>query len=636
LEQAFVLMKGRQDTIGQVLAISSIVESHYLESNDLRPLDKWIAELESLLMPDLVFPSLDVEVRALCGMLIAALSRQPQHPMLAVCAERLMNVLSENLDTNQVVTAGTFLLHYYSLSYDIEKSARVVTQIQPLLACSNLAPITQVLWLLRHASYCAFIGDMDGLAKSHNHAQAVIRKEDLHFLKPIAYIQQLVSATDSRDCPDLQSLVVSLQHQVNPERRIDVALILYGKARIEAQQSQMEAALRNARIALHVATESGAVTVQALCRCLLASVLYEQGEVEAARGYLQQTRAGLPRAAARYLHYFSQLLDAHSALTKANPGLANKLLRSAFAIARQEGYVTTMLWPRLAGRLLGFALLHGIEVDYVRRTIKSCDLKCTSPEIENWPWPIKIYSLGRFAVVVDEIPLRASGKTQRKPLDLLKSLIALGGREVSSSAIIRSLWPNSEGDAGQTTFDSNVHRLRKLLGRDDAVLVNDGRVTLNAQIVWVDVWAFERLLGKAETGAKPHTDDGILTSSETAAAAFRLYQGHFLGQEEERPWMFAMREKLRSKWSRHLLVLGRHWEASGEWDKAAELYQRGLELDTLAEDLYRRLMTIYQRRGQYASALEVYRRCRQMLSVVLGVRPSAETEALCQSVRKEN
>lgn len=100
--------------------------------------------------------------------------------------------------------------------------------------------------------------------------------------------------------------------------------------------------------------------------------------------------------------------------------------------------------------------------------------------------------------------------------------------------------------------------------------------------------------------------------------------------------MFAMREKLRSKWSRHLLVLGRHWEASGEWDKAAELYQRGLELDTLAEDLYRRLMTIYQRRGQYASALEVYRRCRQMLSVVLGVRPSAETEALCQSVRKEN
>jgi DNA-binding SARP family transcriptional activator len=252
-----------------------------------------------------------------------------------------------------------------------------------------------------------------------------------------------------------------------------------------------------------------------------------------------------------------------------------------------------------------------------------------------WPWPIKIYSLGRFAVVIDEVPLRASGKTQRKPLDLLKSLIALGGREVSSSAIIQWLWPNSEGDAGQTTFDSNVHRLRKLLGRDDAVLVNDGRVTLNAQIVWVDVWAFERVLGKAETGDKAHTDDSILTRSKTAAAAFRLYQGHFLGQEEERPWMFAMREKLRSKWSRHLLVLGRRWEAGGEWDKATELYQRGLELDTLAEELYRRLMTIYQRRGQYASALEVYRRCRQMLSVVLGVKPSAETEALCQSVRKE-
>jgi LuxR family transcriptional regulator, maltose regulon positive regulatory protein len=295
-----------------------------------------------------------------------------------------------------------------------------------------------------------------------------------------------------------------------------------------------------------------------------------------------------------------------------------------------------MLRPRLAGRLYGFALPHDIEVDNARRTVRGFDLKCAPPEAENWLWPIKIYSLGRFAVVIDEVPLRASGKTQRKPLDLLKSLIALGGRGVSASAIIRLLWPDSEGDAGQTTFDSTVHRLRKLMGRDDAVLVNDRRITLNAQIVWVDVWAFERLLGKAETTARPHADDSILSLSETAAAAFRLYQGHFLGQEEDRPWMFAMREKLRSKWLRHLLVLGRRWEASAEWDKAAELYQRGLELDTLAEELYRRLMTIYQRRGQCASALEVYRRCRQMLSVVLGVKPSAETEALCQAVKREN
>ena len=290
----------------------------------------------------------------------------------------------------------------------------------------------------------------------------------------------------------------------------------------------------------------------------------------------------------------------------------------------------------MATRLFRFSLQHDIEVDFVRQIIKKCGIKCESPETENWPWPIKLYTLGRFIVVIDDVPLRFTGKAQRKPLDLLKALVALGGREVSSSIIIQSLWPDSEGDAGQPTFDSTVHRLRKLLGRDDVILVNDGRLTLNAQFVWVDVWAFERLLGKVETLVGLQGDDSNPSPSEIAGIAFRLYQGHFLGREGEQPWMLGMREKLRSKWLRHLVALGRHWEASGEWDKAAELYQRGLELDTLAEELYRRLMTIYLRRGQRASALEVYRRCRQMLSVVLGVKPSAEMEALRQSVRTEN
>ena len=74
-------------------------------------------------------------------------------------------------------------------------------------------------------------------------------------------------------------------------------------------------------------------------------------------------------------------------------------------------------------------------------------------------------------------------------------------------------------------------------------------------------------------------------------------------------------------------------EASGDWDKAAELYQRGLELDHLDEELYRRLMTTYLRRGEPAGALEVYRQCRQMLSVVLGIKPSAATERLYQILK---
>ena len=42
----------------------------------------------------------------------------------------------------------------------------------------------------------------------------------------------------------------------------------------------------------------------------------------------------------------------------------------------------------------------------------------------------------------------------------------------------------------------------------------------------------------------------------------------------------------------------------------------------------RRLMVCYRELGEPAEALNVYRRCREMLSIVLGVKPSPETEAI--------
>ena len=79
--------------------------------------------------------------------------------------------------------------------------------------------------------------------------------------------------------------------------------------------------------------------------------------------------------------------------------------------------------------------------------------------------------------------------------------------------------------------------------------------------------------------------------------------------------------------------LGQHLEGHGEIEHAMRLYERGLELDNLSEELYRRLMLIYQQLGRAAGALEVYRRCRHLLSVVLGVVPSAETEAIYRSLK---
>jgi DNA-binding SARP family transcriptional activator len=62
------------------------------------------------------------------------------------------------------------------------------------------------------------------------------------------------------------------------------------------------------------------------------------------------------------------------------------------------------------------------------------------------------------------------------------------------------------------------------------------------------------------------------------------------------------------------------------------MYQRATELDPLQETFYRRQMICLQALGQRAEAVDVFRRCRQALSVTLGIAPAAETQAIYQAL----
>jgi LuxR family maltose regulon positive regulatory protein len=306
-------------------------------------------------------------------------------------------------------------------------------------------------------------------------------------------------------------------------------------------------------------------------------------------------------------------------------------LASSVAVLKDTRNLTFLQYvPKLVAEFAAAALAAGLEVDYIRELIRRRQLAPPFPDTESWPWPIKISAMGPFMLSVEGTPMRSTGKAQRKSLELLQSLIALGGHDVSTNVVIGNLWPSPEGDAGRA-FESTLYRLRKLLGRDDAILLVDGKLTLNVKIAWVDAWALERRLDELEAAIA--AADGHEIHGEIADSIFGLYRGHFLESEGEAAWMLGMRQRLRGKLLRNLVAVGKHLEDQGEADRAARVYERGLELDNLSEELYRRLMLTYRKLGQSAAALEVYRRCRHLLSVVLGVKPSAETEAIYRSLK---
>ena len=244
------------------------------------------------------------------------------------------------------------------------------------------------------------------------------------------------------------------------------------------------------------------------------------------------------------------------------------------------------------------------------------------------PAPIRICALGGFDLTIDGVAFASGAKPQRRPLDLLKVLLVSNGSSVGAAELADKLWPDSDGDTARNSLQVAVHRLRRLLGRDQAVVVQDRKVCLDHELCAVDLWTFER---DAQHLMRVYPE--ATSFAEKAAETLRLYRGHLFAHEADQAWMLAPRERLRRLWLGLVRRLGDHHEVRGECDRACELYQRAVDLDPLAEEVYRRLMRCQQRAGEPAEAIHTYRRCREQLVTVLGVAPSAETERLYNTLR---
>ncbi len=92
--------------------------------------------------------------------------------------------------------------------------------------------------------------------------------------------------------------------------------------------------------------------------------------------------------------------------------------------------------------------------------------------------------------------------------------------------------------------------------------------------------------------------------------------------------MLFSRDRWRGKFLGLVSRAGLAYERAGQMELALDVYRRGVEADPLCEELYQRLMGCYRNQGKRAEADGVDRRCREVLSVTLGLRPDAQTESL--------
>jgi DNA-binding SARP family transcriptional activator len=625
LARAFHAFRQQRETAGPLLAWSALMLT-YVSEGRLSGLDEWIALRDDMLRDAGGLQSEGVEMQVAGGTLIAMAYRQPHLPDGPRWAERAVELSRRHTNlTWRTLTAFNWVQYHIQFG-DFAKAELVVDGMRALMRAGDVPPAVSVGASMSVAWYESLSADPSYRETVARILELAQRAGIFHQTKFTTVSAGLLGALSDGQGQTVETWLRELEKDlptVGPsfqswyQQSLVRAALLRGDLR-EAERQRPEM--------LRLAREAGWAFDSAVAALLSAHVAHKSEDTtQAAEDLTEAFRIGRTLGSP-YVEFMARLIEADVCFDRGREADALTALEHAMKLGSVGGYVNSHTWlPSMMARLCARALDTEIEVDYARYLVRRRGLlPPDSLEVEAWPWPIKIFTLGRFEVLRHDEPIRFPRKVQRKPLALLKALIALGGREVGEDVLMDQLWPDAEGDAARVALASALHRLRGLLDCDGAVVRQEGRLSLDSRFCWVDVWAVERLLGRAEASAN---------GQEAVRKAVGLFRPIFSrGRDLEPSERPGPPPSLQRRLLRQIARTGRQLERSDSLE-AADWYEEGLRVDPCAEDLCRSLMTVYHELGRPAAVVDVYQRCRAALEDRLGETPAPETEALLKALR---
>ena len=598
-EQAYESFRARDDQRGMLACCCGLIDAVILEFDDLAALDPWIAVLKA--SPGNAAPTL---ARAM-------LLRDPANvpPGTEISLARAI--------------AATFKGDFAASEAMIAQFAAEAGGV-PGRATAALGLAAALNRLLA--------GDHEKALETARAALAAAETEGAHafdgWLRAVAAAASLGAGDLDSARADLQILAAGAATQ----RRGDRAVTSYLRSWLASLEGDAALALREARGATALAVETGIPALECLARVAWAQLLADSADRPGCEAQLRAAAALAQRLDGSLLRFAVHLAAADASRQANDEPAALQSLAAAFRLGRERGFDHVPAWrPRAAAELCVLALRNGIEPDYARRLVKERRLVPQVPPlgVRDWPWAIRISMLGGVQIMRGGAPVEFSGKGPGRPMELLKLLLALGGQGVRTDLLADTLWPHIDADYAHNSLTATLHRLRRMLGEDDALTLRDGRLGLNPSLVWVDTWALEQAITDLDDALRSaHGLAGKAALKALAEGAFALYRGPFLPDESEKPGYIACREQLRARLLRCLGRLAKGWEDASRGEAAADCYLRLIEADPLFEAPYRNLMLCYQRMGDTGEARAVYERLRTVLATRMKAAPSPETQAV--------
>ncbi len=626
------------DDDGRLLAAASVVTAYALEYGDLRGLDAWLARYEAA-GGDARLPAPGRDEATLCLAALCAGVIRASHPP-GIDGEALVRRVREFVNTpsawrtpDEAVQAARMLVDHARI-FDTSESAQArVIDTRGAVERSRASPLQRGRWFIS-AGWAYFEdGKPDEATPLLAEAQRLVAESGslrLAFELGMACVDAALKAGDLPDAVARLAALEALAIVAPPAQRAEHARVA---ARVRLLEGRIAEGLRWAEAALDTATVAG-----------YTGGNLRQFELECIYGLAANDRLGdaiaiadrmLQGLAAAQRDAVETIRDALECLAG---GLRDtSLLARTFESAARIGFVNLLARARLAAaRLCHAALAAGIEPEFVRRMIAVQRLAPPPDAGAAWPWAVRVRTLGGFELTTRGERYRPAHKTQEKPLELLKMLLAglaVDRAGVDRDWIVDRLWPDADPAAGRKSLETTLGRLRRLLRVDDAVVLSDGRLNLSPALCWTDVVPLREALRPLSAQRDRHArGQSALRESVLAdlSAVVDLFRGPFLPGDDA-PWILAARESLGAQ-LRAALTIADAVLDGGDDAHLVVAAGRAFTADPTSEDLARVLMRAHLRRGEASEALRVYRRLREMLSIVLGLEPSRETSRLRDSI----
>lgn len=638
LEQAFIRFTELNNHSGMVLSWSSIIDAVIYEWDDFYPLDELIAEYFEKIEKALPESSPEVQMRAINAIGLALFIRRPDHPRTEEFIERsVLFSLNNNTDYSGLPALMSANI-YYSWIGKFSQCDVLLGEVKRLSSSFQASMTDQILAGVMLAG--KHLWDATSAEESEKRISEGLRvgtTTGLHFWDHMLFALGIYASLIRCEMNKAEWYLEEMRSRLIPSRKGTYVAYYMLNCLYKFLKGNFTEALNSAESGLMFQEKTGYMFARIVLLHEMAHVLHALKE-KGAQEYLEQALDMAVLTKSTIFEFGCRLTRALFAFDGGQDKDGVELLREALLLGRKHSYYSLLWWwdPAAMSRLAVKALEYGIETDYVTDLIRIRKLMPEEPPVhlENWPWPVKIYTLGSFRIELSGKPVVSTGKVQKKPLELLKFVIAAGGRDVPEEWMIDALWPEAEGDAGHKSFENTVARLRKLLGSEKYLLLQEGKLTLDPRSCWVDAWAVGRIIRAAQEewkkGARP--SDRAL---ELAEKALSHYIGPFLAGETNKAWVVSPREKLKSNCIKMVGLLVFHWKSRGAWGKAIEYLTKGLEIDELAEDLRRDLMVCYRKAGRVIDAIKTYHHFREVLARSIGMEPSDAMEALYREMSQK-